>query len=568
MSDRGLPIGIDDFEEIITKDYYYVDKSLLIKDLFDKRGKVNLFTRPRRFGKTLNLSMLRYFYEKPMDGVSRKYLFEGLKIMEAGEKYTSEQEQYPVITLTLKSAKQPNWNMAYESLKDDIAREYRRHREIFDSAGLTEANKKIYKDISDGAASDIHYAKSLQFLSQCLYEHYGKKVVILIDEYDVPLENAYYRKFYGEMVDFIRSLFESALKTNEYLEFSVITGCLRISKESIFTGLNNLKIISILNEDFDEHFGFVESEVREMLSFYQRDRQMDTMRSWYDGYRFGNAEVYNPWSVINFVDRLLPNAEAFPTAAWSNTSSNSIVKDLIFRADDSVRDEIESLMNGGTIEKKVHEDITYEDIYATQENLWNFLFFTGYLKQVYIRMEHDDRYVELAIPNREISSIYRNQIINWFQEGVKVQDLTPFYQAMLDGRGAEFQQELTTQLQQTISYMDSQEAFYHGFLLGLMANLKTYVVKSNRKAGDGRYDICIRSRNVSIPPVILELKVAKRYKELDAACDEALEQIKTMRYAEALEEDGYTEVICYGIGFFRKQVRVKVMRWEIGCEFD
>ena len=560
MTYTPLPIGVDDFKEIIKKEYYYVDKSLLIKELVDKGGKVSLFTRPRRFGKTLNLSMLRYFFEMPESRTDPKQLFDGLKIMNAGEKYTSQMGQYPVIFLTLKSAKQPTWNMAYESLKDDIAREYRRHPEITDSPALSAVDRERYQEICDGKASDIHYAKALQFLSQCLYLHHGKHVVILIDEYDVPLENAYYEKFYDRMVKFIRSLFESALKTNEYLEFSVITGCLRISKESIFTGLNNLKVVSILNEEYGEHFGFTEDEVYRMLSFYGREQQMDTMKEWYDGYLFGNTEVYNPWSVINYVERLASNENAFPLPAWSNTSSNNIVKDLIYRADDSVRAEIEALTNGNTIEKKAHEDITYGDIYATQENLWNFLFFTGYLKQVSVRMEGVNRYITMAIPNNELLYIYTNTIENWFHEEIQTKNLTVLYRAMLDGEVNEFEQELAGQLQRTISYMDSREAFYHGFLLGLMANLRDYVIKSNREAGDGRYDILVRSNNVRRAPVILELKLAKKYTELEAACEEALGQIRTQHYTENLEEDGYTEALCYGIGFFRKQVRVKMER--------
>ena len=562
MTYTPLPIGIEDFKEIIEKEYYYVDKSLLIKELLDKKGKVTLFTRPRRFGKTLNLSMLRYFFEKPLDGGSRKYLFEGLKIMEAGEKYTSEQEQYPVITLTLKSAKQKDYPDAFGRIKEALAEEYQRHAVIMDGLKL-EADRKRFYEIMSQTAEDGSYLTSLKFLSKCMYEYYGKKTIILIDEYDVPLENSYYEKFYAQMIKFIRSLFESALKTNEYLEFAVITGCLRISRESIFTGLNNLKIISILNEEYDEHFGFVEEEVRTMLSFYHREAQMDTAKTWYDGYMFGKTEVYNPWSVINYVNNLIPNEHAFPTAAWSNTSSNSIVKDLIYRSDDSVRDEIEQLMNGATIEKKVHEDITYEDVYATPDNLWNFLFFTGYLKQVSMRMEGVNRYVTMAIPNNELLYIYENSVENWFREEIEVQDLSVFYRSMLDGKTEEFQQGLAVQLRKSISYMDSKEGFYHGFLLGLMVNLKNYIVKSNREAGDGRYDICIRSRDVSLPPVILELKLAKKIKELDAACDKALEQIETMDYAENLAEDGYTEVICYGIGFFRKQVRVKMVHKTI-----
>ena len=355
MSYTPLPIGIDDFEEIILKKNYYVDKTMLIKDLLDKMGKVNLFTRPRRFGKTLNLSMLKYFFEKPLDGQSRKQIFNGMKIMQAGERYTNEQEQYPVINLTLKSAKQPNWSLAYTWMKRSVAEEYDRHKYILSDTRLSEAKKSRYQRILSEHAEMDDYVDALKFLSQCLYEHAGKKSIILIDEYDVPLENAYYEGFYEQMVKFIRSLFESALKTNPYLEFSVITGCLRISKESIFTGLNNLKIISILNEDYGEHFGFIEDEVKEILTFYNRENKMGIMKQWYDGYLFGNNEVYNPWSVINFTERIVSNENAFPTAAWSNTSSNSIVRDLIERANKKVRAEIEILMNGGTIEKKVHK---------------------------------------------------------------------------------------------------------------------------------------------------------------------------------------------------------------------
>lgn len=558
MSYKPLPIGIDDFEKIITNEYYYVDKTLLIKDLLDKKGEANLFTRPRRFGKTLNLSMLRYYFEKPLDGKSQKGLFEGLKIMESGEKYTKEQEQYPVITLTLKSARQPNFNMAYASLVDDIAREYQRHEYVLGSEMISEKQKEKFIRIKDQEAEPIEYAKSLLFLSECLNRDHDKKVIILIDEYDVPLENAYYKGFYDEMTVFIRSLFESALKTNPYLEFSVITGCLRISKESIFTGLNNLKIISILNQDYEEHFGFIEEEVEQMLQYYHRESKMDVVKQWYDGYLFGDVEVYNPWSVINFTEKLYAKEDAFPTAAWSNTSSNSIVKDLIYKASDTVRDEIELLTTGAAIEKKVHEDITYEDIDTSEENLWNFLFFTGYLKKVSMRMEGVHRYITMAIPNDELLYIYENTIENWFREKIEVEDLTNLYSAMLSGKTEVFQQEIIKQLRQTISYMDSKELFYHGFLLGLMANLKGYRMKSNREAGDGRYDICIFNLDETIPPVILELKVSNRFKEMEQDSFNALKQIEEKRYDAELAEDGYTKTIRYGIAFFKKNCRVSM----------
>lgn len=545
---------------MIEKEYYYVDKTWFIKELLDKKGKVNLFTRPRRFGKTLNMSMLKCFFEVPEDGKSNRELFTGLKIMEAGERYTKEQEQYPVIMLTLKSAKQPDFAMAYASLVDDIGREYDRHNNVLQSAAISEADKEKFIQIRDRKAERIDYAKSLLFLSQCLEKCYGKKAVILIDEYDVPLENAYYTGFYDEMIGFIRSLFESALKTNPYLEFAVITGCLRISKESIFTGLNNLNIISILDENYDEHFGFVEQEVEQMLRFYQREAQMDTMKKWYDGYRFGNAEVYNPWSVINFMKALCANEHAFPTAAWSNTSSNSIVKDLIYHADEEVRAEIELLVNGNMIEKPIHEDITYEDIHSSEDNLWNFLFFTGYLKQVEKRMEEEEVYVTFAIPNLEVRGIYKNTISNWFRDEIKLQDLSEMYRGMLEGDAQGFQDELEKQLQNTISYRDSKEVFYHGFLLGVFAHLKGYRVKSNREAGFGRYDICIFSLNVRKPVILLELKLADEYRKLGEACDVALAQIHEKQYHGELVRDGYTEAICYGIGFYKKQVQVKVKR--------
>ncbi|MDO4554168.1 MAG: AAA family ATPase [Lachnospiraceae bacterium] len=560
MSGKALPIGIDDFEKLITNQYYYIDKSLLIKELLDKKGEANLFTRPRRFGKTLNLSMLRYYFETPVDGKSRKYLFDGLKIMDTGEKYTSLQGKYPVITLTLKSAKQPEWEMAYDSLVDDIAREFKRHEKLLESDKLSEEDKEKFTLIKTRKAALIDYAKALQFLSECLYQYYEQKVIILIDEYDVPLENAFYEGFYDRMIKFIRSLFESALKTNPFLEFSVITGCLRISRESIFTGLNNLEINSILTINYDEFFGFVQKEVEEILKSYGLENKMEIMKDWYDGYQFGGTKVYNPWSVVNYVKALVSDENAFPTATWSNTSSNSIVRDLIERASAEVQGDVESLVNGGVIEKKVHEEITYEDIYKTEDNLWNFLFFTGYLKLVRMRMEGVNRFITMAIPNKELLYIYENTIERWFQDKIKVEDLRGLYEAMFVGDAQGFEIGLKKQLQKTISYMDNKEAFYHGFLLGLMANLKEYRIKSNRESGYGRYDICIYSLDVAIPPVVIELKLAKRYKELDTACEDALAQIKEKKYGLELVEEGYEEMICYGIGFFKKQVKVHVRR--------
>lgn len=552
---KPFPIGVDDFEKLITNGYYYVDKTWLIKELLDRKGEVNLFTRPRRFGKTLNLSTLRYYFEHTENDSSRKKLFEGLKIMEAGQSYEAHQGQYPVITMTLKSAKQETFELAYGCLKEAIAKEFDRHSEVLLSLD-TEAKREKYCRLRDEKGTDSEYRTALAYLSQCLYAHYGKKVIILIDEYDVPLENAYYAGFYDEMISLIRSLFESALKTNPCLEFSVITGCLRISRESIFTGLNNLKIISILNDTYSEHFGFTQAEVTELLRFYGCEQNMDIVKKWYDGYLFGDTEVYNPWSVLNYADNLYANPQSLPVLYWSNTSSNSIVKDLIQRAELSVKEEIETLMAGGTIRKEIHEDITYGDIYQTEDNLWNFLFFTGYLKQVSREMTNDISYVTMAIPNKEVAGIYRDKIVSWFQDQIRLKDLSAMYQALLAGDAEVFQEELNRLLRESISYMDSKEAFYHGFLLGILSKMQEYIVKSNQEAGDGRFDICIRSLDVTQAPAVLELKVSNTFKGLQEACHRALQQIYSRNYDDVFSEDGYTEVLNYGIAFFRKQCRV------------
>ena len=553
---KPLPIGIENFKRIIEENYYYVDKTNLIKDILDKGGMVNLFTRPRRFGKTLNMSMLRYYFEKPIDGISNKAIFDRLKIASAGERYASEQEQYPVISMTLKSAKQPNFEMAYESLVDEISKEFDRHNYVYESDVLKEEDKEKFLTLRQRRASQSEYAKALGFLSSCLYKYHKKPVIILLDEYDVPLENSYFNNFYNEMISFIRSLFESALKTNDNLYFAVITGCLRISKESVFTGLNNLRINSITTVDFAEYYGFEENEVFDMLDYYDRTAQKETIKRWYDGYLFGKTEVYNPWSVINYVRDLLADAEAFPLANWANTSSNSIVRDLIYNASDEVKDEIQDLIDGKTIEKQIHEDITYADIDSSEDNLWNFLFFTGYLKAESIRFEEPERYATLTIPNIEVKSIYTNQIKNWFRDEIKEKDLSDLYKALINGDADRLQEEIKPLLMESISYMDNAESFYHGFLLGILANIKGYRSKSNREAGNGRYDIAVFSRDVEKRPIIIELKVAQKFKEMEAAAEIALQQIRDRQYAIAFAEDGYQEVICYGIGFFRKQLRI------------
>ena len=556
MNFKPLPIGIDDFEMLITRGYYFVDKTLLIKDLLDNKASVNLFTRPRRFGKTLNMSMLQYFFEN--SSKDNSYLFENLNIMKAGEQYTSHMGQYPVINLSLKSAKQPNFELALKCIKDELISEFRRHDYILESDKL-KAQKEKYLKIVREKEDESLYITALKFLSECLEKYHEKKVIILIDEYDVPLENAFFEGFYDRMIKFIRSLFESALKTNSSLEFAVITGCLRISRESIFTGLNNLDIISILNEYYDEYFGFTQEEVSKILRDYGLSEKEELTKSWYNGYIFGQAQVYNPWSVVKFVKDLYKNPNVFPISYWANTSSNSIVKSLIERADTVTKKEIELLIEGKTIEKIVHEDITYDEIYDSMDNLWNFMFFTGYFKKVNERMDSEDkRYIELCIPNREVKYIFKNKILKWFDEKIKAKDLSILYTAIFNKDIDTFQRELNKLLRETISFNDAYENFYHGFVVGVLSNMHDHIVKSNRETGDGRSDVFIKSPSIFDPAVIIELKVCDSPKDIFKMCDEALKQIEEKKYEEELKQEGYENIIKYGISFYRKDCIIKL----------
>ena len=554
-----LPIGIDNFEKVVKGGYYFVDKTLFIKELLDMKGEVNLFTRPRRFGKTLNMSMLRYFFEEGK--TDNTELFREFKIMDAGEEYLAHMGKYPVISITLKSMKQYSYDLAFEMLKKAVEGEFTRHwQEIEESGKLTGEKLERYIRIRDLKGGESDYADSLKFLSECLYTCTGQRSVILIDEYDVPLENAYFSGFYDRMVALIRSLFESALKTNDNLEFAVVTGCLRISKESIFTGLNNLKVISITSQTYAEHFGFTQVEVEQMLRDYGLEENLETVQRWYDGYRFGNAEVYNPWSVINYVDSCYKDKHAFAKPYWSNTSSNSIVRNLVEHADISVKQEIEALIEGGTIEKPIHEDITYDDMDSTEDNLWNFLFFTGYLKKISERQEGETIYMEMAIPNSEVRYVYKNAVLRWFEEKTKKKELTPLYESMLNGDSEKMAEILSENLMETISFYDYQESYYHGFLAGMLKNIGNYIVQSNRESGSGRPDILVRYPSVRGKAIIIEIKVAKTYQGLEEKCDEALRQIEERKYEEALRQEGYQDILKYGVAFYRKECMVKTKK--------
>ena len=564
MDYKPLPIGTDDFKKLITNGYYYVDKTIFVKELLDKKGEVNLFTRPRRFGKTLNLSMLRYFFEDTgnaqMNAQNRK-LFEGMEIMQEGKRYTGEMTSYPVIQLSLKSAKQPTWELAYAMLRRQIAAEFERHQYIADSLPDYDADR--YRKITSNTGDIVDFIDALAFLSKCLHLYHQQPVILLIDEYDVPLENAYFRGFYTQMVDFIRSLFESALKTNPSLNFAVITGCLRITKESIFTGLNNLEIISVLTKDYSQYFGFTPQDVGELLEYYHLSEKEDCIRQWYDGYLFGDTEIYNPWSIINYVKALLADKEEPPRPYWSNTSSNNIIRSLVERSDLSVKAEIEDLIEGKNIEKPVHEDITYEDIYQSIDNLWNFLFFTGYLKKSGQRVIDHQIYITLSIPNVEIRQIYKTKVMGWFQDIIEQKDMSVLYRSILEGNAEKFQKILTRNLQDTISFYDNVEAFYHGFMIGILGKLKTYIIKSNREGGDGRFDILLRSLDISRPIIIMELKAAKTYRMLEKEAEDALTQIQKMSYDREFVEEGYETSIRYGIAFYKKNCMIKKMETEL-----
>ncbi len=561
---KAIPIGIESYKEIIKNDYYYIDKTLLIMDLLTQKSKVTLFTRPRRFGKTLAQSMLRTFFEEEInaDGraVDNSGYFAGKKIMGAGAQYTGHMGKYPVIFLSMKSAKQPDFEMAYSRLLTDIVSEFERHAYLLEGNVLTPAQKKRYNAVLEQSAGMAEVTFSLKFLSDCLEKYHHQKTIILIDEYDVPLENAYFKGFYNQMIDFMRSLLESALKTNDSLQFAVITGCLRISRESIFTGLNNLKINSVLDESYAEYFGFMQDEVDSLLSFYGISQKEDEVKEWYDGYLFGHTEVYNPWSILNYVEDILSHNTEFPKPYWSNTSSNSIIHELVVRAGSCTVQEIEHLLMGEAIEKPVHEDITYGDIHQSEDNLWNFLFFTGYLKTVRKRFEGRTIFIKMKIPNEEVMYIYENTIQEWFQQKIRTMDFSGLYHAILSGDTETTENFLKKQLRESISFMDSAEKFYHGFLLGLLGGLQDYRKKSNLESGNGRYDITLIPYDEQQPAVILELKRAKKFTDMEKLCQEALQQIDEKKYADALIEEGYSLVLKYGICFCKKSCKVKASK--------
>lgn len=555
MENLKLPVGIENFEEIRTKGFYYVDKTELIRDLLNSWGKVNLFTRPRRFGKTLNMSMLKYFFEIGTDSA----LFDGLAISREKALCDEYRGKFPVVFITVKGVDGLNFESAYQMLRVILREEFSRLRFLKDSPRIQESDKTAFMRILNEQDTPEDIQNSLKILSEMLYKHYGQKVILLIDEYDVPLDKAFNHGYYKEMVSLIRGLFGQALKTNEYLQFAVLTGCLRISKESIFTGLNNFKVLSIMDTRFDEHFGFTDSEVMRLLEDYNLSDHFDVTKSWYDGYRFGDADVYCPWDVVNYVDLLKADPKAKPRAFWINTSGNDLVKRFVDKADKTTQGEIERLINGEAIEKNVRSELTYNEIDDSIDNLWSVLFTTGYLTK---DGETDDGKLRLVIPNREVREVFILQIQEWFRKTFVRDDkpMRDFCQAFQTGDAEVIQKHLNLVMTRMISILDTKarddqkENFYHGLLLGLLRSDPTWLIMSNVESGDGFSDILIEPDDPDAG-IIIEVKYSPTFSGLDEACKRALEQVKTRRYDEKLRNEGRENLIAYGIAFNRKRCK-------------
>lgn len=551
-----LPVGIDGFEKIRRNGFYYIDKTKLIEQLFLNWGEVNLFTRPRRFGKTLNMSMLKSFFEIGTD----TSLFDGLYVSENKELCEQHQGQYPVIFLSLKDVEGLSFSEAKRKCIQLIKREAERFYGLKNSERLLDIDKKNYCRLLDMTVqeedSDI-VSSSIKMLSALLYKHYGKKTVILIDEYDVPLDKAFQHGYYKEMVHFIRGLLGEALKTNDSLSFAVLTGCLRVSKESIFTGLNNFKILSITDTRFDEQFGFTDTEVRKLLLDYHLEDRFEEVKEWYDGYRFGNADVYCPWDVINFVDRAKDDKEAKPEAYWINTSGNDLVKRFIDKANKTTKNEIERLINGEAIEKELRLDLTYEEVDQSIENLWSVLFTTGYLTQ---SGRNEDGAYRLIIPNREVREVFRLQINEWFKKSIfsNTERITTFWKAFEEGDTEGVEQYLNRVLSNSISVFDTKarkeekESSYHNLLVGILTGNADWLVKSNVEAGEGFADIIVETDDPDAG-IVAELKYTKNFDDMKMTCQKAIDQIRDRRYQEYLLNDDRKDIRLYGITFCKKR---------------
>lgn len=554
MKHKPLPIGVEDFKRLVDNEYYFVDKTLMIKDLLENKETVNLFTRPRRFGKTLNMSMLQRFFEATEK--SNAYLFDGLKIA-AYPEYMAYQGQYPVISISLKSMKRASYQEAYFEYVKLLSDEFERHEIILQSDAVSEEDKLEFQKIKKRIAEPKEYNSAVKLLSKCLQKVYQKNVIILIDEYDVPLENAYHEGFYDDMTNLIRSCFESALKTNPSLEFAVLTGCLRVSRESIFTGLNNLKTYSITKNKFSQYFGFTQAEMQEILQTFSLEQYAGTIAKWYDGYRFGLTEIYNPWSVLNCIDSYLQNDMVACEPYWSNTSSNRIVKRLIEESNERTKSMVEELINGTPIHTHIFEDVTYGTIDVNQDYIWSFLLFTGYLKIISCETVGDETYYDMVIPNVEIKSIYKNTIRSWFIDHINRDNRTDILESVIHADAEKLEDLLCTWLTNTISCFDEQENYYHGFVTGLVSGFNGYMVVSNRESGNGRFDLVVKQRSRWHHAAILEFKVVEKYNQMTKACEDALRQIEEKDYEASLRDEQYENIAKLGICFCQKRCRVK-----------
>ena len=555
---KKLPIGIENFEKLRQEDFYYIDKTRLIEQLLTRWGEVNLFTRPRRFGKSLNMSMLQSFFEIGKD----KTLFDGLRISDNQELCEEYQGKFPVVSVSLKGINGATYEEARRFLIKTINEEARRLSVLSDSAELDETDHELLTQLKKKEMTNDSLVYSIRELTELLEKHYGRKVIVLIDEYDVPLAKANENGYYNEMVLLIRNLFENALKTNNSLKFAVLTGCLRIAKESIFTGLNNFKVYSITDKSFDETFGFTDAEVRELLRYYGQEKYYETVKEWYDGYRFGNVDVYCPWDVINFCSDHLADPGLEPKNYWANTSGNSVIShfiDSVGKPQKLTRMELEQLVNGGIVQKEINFELTYKELYSSIDNLWSTLFMTGYLTQ---RGEPSGNRYNLVIPNREIRNIITNHILKMFKENVKddgktVSDLCD---ALLNQNPEKVELIFTEYMKKTISIRDTfaqkptKENFYHGLLLGILGFKENWSVISNRESGDGFGDILIRIEDEDVG-IVIEVKYADDG-NLQGECEKALQQIIDIRYTEALEQEGIHTIIKYGIACYRKKCKV------------
>lgn len=556
-----FPIGIDDFRKLRKEKFFYIDKTKLIEQLLNSWAEVTLFTRPRRFGKTLNMTMLKSFFETGAD----PSLFDGLYISHNTKLCEEHLGKYPVIFLSLKSVEGLHFNRAKEEFIELVGREARRFSFLSDSDKLNETDKSIYRSLvqlENGhyVMEDITLIHSLSTLSDLLYKHYERKVIILIDEYDVPLDKAFENGYYKEMVSLLRGFLGNALKSNNSLQFAVLTGCLRISKESIFTGLNNFNVLSIIDKRFDEEFGFTDAEVKELLSCYHLEEKFNEMKEWYDGYHFGEADVYCPWYVMNHVYRLVYEPNTKPQSYWINTSGNSLVKRFIDKSDATMREEIEELIAGNAVEKKIRLDLTYDELDTSMDNIWSVLFMTGYL--TYTDIKEDGAY-KLVIPNKEVREVFVVQIQEWLRQ-IIIRNQTSTVKinnGFLEENAEVIEKELTIFLNETISILDTKarnedkENFYHGILIGILKSNTEWVVKSNIESGDGFADIIIKPEKPD-DGIVIELKYSKSMQEMEKVCKQAIQQIKDRRYDTLLKDDGRTNILAYGIAFCKKRCKV------------